>query len=112
MWEVFSRQDGHLILYRSSKDTYGWGNFCSGVRSVPVLEDGFLECIDVDCAYFPGVAGNQPLDGFDTYFSSAVAVRERHRAETVVYPQLCRNYLVVWATNSRPPSDESSFGMP
>ena len=75
---VFSRQDGDSILHQSSKDTYGWGNFCGGVRSVPVLKDCFLECIDVDC--------NQPLDGFYTYFSSAVAVRECHGAEAVVYP--------------------------
>ena len=27
-------------------------------------------------------------------------------------PQLCRNCLVVWATNLGPPSDESSSGMP
>ena len=50
------------------------------------MKDGFLECIDVDCAIFPDVAGNQPLDGFYTYFSSAVAVRECHGAEAVVYP--------------------------
>ena len=50
------------------------------------MKDGFLECIDVDCTVFADVAGNQPLDGFDTYLSSAVAVRERHRAKAVVYP--------------------------
>ena len=30
----------------------------------------------------------QPLDGFDTYFSSAVAVRECHRAKAMVDPPI------------------------
>ena len=52
------------------------------------MKDGFLECIDVDCAIFPDIASDQPFDGFDTYLSSAVAVGERHRAKMVVYPPI------------------------
>ena len=86
MWEVFSRQDRDEVLCWSSKDTYGRGNFGGGVRGVPVLKDGFLESIDVDCTIFPDVAGDQPFDGFDAHLSSAVAVREYHGAKAVVYP--------------------------
>ena len=70
----------------SFKYTHGWGELGDGVGGVPVLKDGFLECVDVDCAIFPDIAGDQPFDGFDTYLSSAVAVGECCRAKAVVYP--------------------------
>ena len=78
MWVVFARQDWDQVLSWSSEDTHGWGEFGGRVGCVPVLKDGLLECIDVDCAIFPDVASNQPLDGFDTHLSSAIAVRECH----------------------------------
>ncbi len=84
MWVVFLGRIG-IRSFISLPKTHGWGDYGGGVRGVPVLKDGFLECIDVDCATFPNVAGDQPFDGFYTYLSSAVAVGERHRAKTVVY---------------------------
>ena len=43
------RKDRDEILYWSSKEIHGWGEFSGGVWGVPVLKNGFLECIDVDC---------------------------------------------------------------
>ena len=52
------------------------------------MKDGFLECVDVDSTIFSDIAGDQSFDGFDSYFSPAVAVGECYRAEAVVYPPL------------------------
>ena len=47
-----------------------------------------MECINVNFTIFSHIASNQSLDGFDTYFSSAIAVREGHRAKAVVDPPI------------------------
>ncbi len=81
---VLSREDWDQVLCWSSKDAHGWGKFGCRVRRVPVLQDGFLESINVYSTILPCVACDQPLDGFDTHLGSAIAVRERHRAKSVV----------------------------
>ena len=85
---ILSRQGWDQILGRSSEDAHGWGQFRGRVWGVPVLEDGFLECININFTIFPHIARNQPLDGFDTYFSSAVAVRECHGTKAMVDPPI------------------------
>lgn len=76
MWMVSSWQNGDEVLYWSAEYTHGWGHLCSRVRSVSVLEDCFLECIDVDGTILANIASDQPFDGFDSHFGSAVAVWE------------------------------------
>ena len=47
-----------------------------------------MECININFTIYSHIASNPPLDGFDTHFSSAIAVREGHRAKVVVDPPI------------------------
>ena len=58
--------------------------FCGWVWSVSILKDCFLECVNIDCAIFPGVASDHSLDSFNADLSSAVAVWECYGAEAMV----------------------------
>ena len=54
------------------------------------MQDGFLECVDVNVPVLSGVASDQPFDGSGTYFSSAAAVCEGHGAKMAVYPPIVK----------------------
>ena len=62
---------------------------------VPVLQDGFLECVDVNVPVMPGVASDGPFNGIDTYISPAVALREGHGAKAVVYSPFVKELSAV-----------------
>lgn len=83
---ILPRQDWDEVLRWPSEYAHGRGNFGGRVRGVSVLEDGFLKCVNVDCAICTHIAGDQPFDGFDTYFRSAIAMGECHGTEPVVDP--------------------------
>ena len=56
------------------------------------MQNGFLKGINVDVTILPSVTSDEPFDGFDTYFCSAVAVWESHGAEVVVYSPVTKEY--------------------
>ena len=63
------------------QSAFCWREFGSRVGCVSVMEDGFLECVNIKS----GDANDQPFDFFfDSYLSSAVVVGKCDRDEVVV----------------------------
>ena len=61
MWEVLVEGDGQEISGGSAEYSHGRGLLSLSIRSISILQEGFLEFVLVEVTGGRGVPGNDPL---------------------------------------------------
>ena len=104
MWLASTRQDRYKVLDRPAKNALYRGELRIRIGCVSILEDGTLQKVSVKAAIWGSVVSDDPSDGLYTNLCSAIRVW--------CTPHSFKNWRVVAAVNSGPPSVAHSSGMP